>query len=162
MPVELLRTRLDRAGRAMSVQVIPEGTARLRVLEAWQARLAVIAAAILSRRSPEKIHSALTRWSARRPQATTMQCARARSAVCTVSRACRGQKGCLRRSIATTLLCQIQGTSASWCTGFSLAPFRAHAWVEVDGRPVGEQAEVSDYMVVLTTGTTGSEGDSRA
>lgn len=135
----------------MSIQVLPEETAPLRLVESWRARLAVAGAAVLCRMSPEKLNHMLCQITGNRPQAPEALCERARTAVCTVSLSCRGPKGCLKRSVATILMCRMAGVSATWCTGFSLSPFRAHAWVEIDDRPVGEHDEVADYIVVLST-----------
>ncbi|MEV6301940.1 lasso peptide biosynthesis B2 protein [Actinoplanes sp. NPDC051861] len=73
--------------------------------------------------------------------------AEARDVVCAVSRRCAGQ-GCLQRSVAVVLLCRARGVAPDWCTGFLTRPFTAHAWVEADGRPVGEKEQVSEYVVV--------------
>lgn len=141
----------------MSIQVVSEGVTELGIGEAWRARLAVFAATVLGSSAPDRIRRVLSKLNDKRPPASAAQCARARSAVCTVSASCRGPKGCVRRSIATTLMCQFDGTSVRWCTGFSLAPFRAHAWVEADGRPVDEPDEVTDYIVMLSTTMSDAE-----
>ncbi len=73
----------------------------------------------------------------------------ARQSVCSVSVRCAGQ-GCLQRSIAVVILCRLSGFSPDWCTGFNNRPFMAHAWVEVDGLPIGEPDEVRDYAIVLS------------
>lgn len=51
----------------------------------------------------------------------------------------------LRRSIATALLCRARGVWPTWCTGVRTAPFAAHAWIEVDGHPVGEPHAPAHY-----------------
>lgn len=133
----------------MSIPVLPEGTARLGPREAWGARAAVLGATVLCRFSPERIARVLSLVGRGRPSASWERTARARTAVCTVSLACRGPRGCLVRSVATVLACRLAGVSVTWCTGFALTPFRAHAWVAVEGRPVGEEGEVADYKIVL-------------
>ncbi|MEU6552647.1 lasso peptide biosynthesis B2 protein [Streptomyces sp. NPDC046915] len=50
----------------------------------------------------------------------------------------RGCSGCLQRTIATALLCRVRGAWPTWCTGVRTHPFAAHAWVEAEGRLVGE------------------------
>lgn len=71
--------------------------------------------------------------------ATTRHTAAARADVVAVSLACAGPQGCLVRSLATTLLCRSAGRWPEWCVGVRvLPPFGAHAWVEAEGRPVGE------------------------
>ena len=47
----------------------------------------------------------------------------------------------------TTML---TGCWPDWCTGVRTEPFRAHAWVEVDGRPVGEGEDARYYRAVMT------------
>ncbi|MCU1605287.1 MAG: hypothetical protein JWP46_1752 [Modestobacter sp.] len=81
--------------------------------------------------------------------ATHDQALAARRAVVAVSTHCAGQ-GCLRRSVATALLCRLQGTWPTWCTGVRPEPFRAHAWVEADGRAVGEPHPAGYYTVILS------------
>jgi hypothetical protein len=41
----------------------------------------------------------------------------------------------------------MKGISPSWRTGFGTEPFIAHAWVEAEGRPVGEPDAVASYFV---------------
>ncbi|PSJ30085.1 hypothetical protein B7P34_03560 [Streptosporangium nondiastaticum] len=101
------------------------------------ALLAVAAARPLAELRPRRMRSVLsaTRRGAR--PATAEQALAARRAVVAVSARCAGE-GCLQRSIATALLCRLRGTWPDWCTGVRTEPFRAHAWVQVEGRPVGE------------------------
>ncbi len=56
----------------------------------------------------------------------------------------------LQRSLATALLCRIGGTWLTWCTGVRTLPFAAHAWVEAQGRRVGEPADTATYRTMLT------------
>jgi hypothetical protein len=65
---------------------------------------------------------------------------RARNAVVWSSIRCAGPR-CLQRSIATALVCRAGGTWPEWCTGVRTQPFQAHAWVAVDGRPIGENID---------------------
>ncbi|GAA2715351.1 lasso peptide biosynthesis B2 protein [Streptomyces luteosporeus] len=76
--------------------------------------------------------------------ATVEQALAARQAVVGVSARCAGE-GCLQRSVATALLCRLRGVWPDWCTGVRTSPFRAHAWVEVAGRPVGEPHAAGYY-----------------
>ncbi|WP_420329968.1 lasso peptide biosynthesis B2 protein [Rothia halotolerans] len=112
---------------------------------------AVSVAVVLSRMRPERIVRILNRLNRSCPEASEELCSWVRAAVCNVSLTCRGPKGCLHRSIATAIGCRLMGASATWCTGFALAPFRAHAWVELEGNPIDEAEEVADYVVVLMT-----------
>lgn len=72
-----------------------------------------------------------------------------RDAVNSVSRRCAGE-GCLQRSVAVMLLGRFHGAPPTWKTGFRPNPFVAHAWVEVDGVPVGEPEAVAYFHTVLT------------
>ncbi|MFE7135730.1 lasso peptide biosynthesis B2 protein [Streptomyces sp. NPDC057638] len=81
--------------------------------------------------------------------ATGDQAARARDAVVAVSVACAGPR-CLQRSLATVLLCRAHGVWPDWCVGVRTQPFLAHAWVAVDGRPVGENDEVRYFHLTMT------------
>lgn len=49
---------------------------------------------------------------------------------------------CLQRSFVTVCVLRSQGVSAQMVLGAQKIPFRAHAWVEVDGRPVNERSNV--------------------
>jgi hypothetical protein len=96
-------------------------------------RTMVAAARLLSTRSPRRIRQVLTRLRRGARPATYAEVCDARHAVVSVSLACAGREGCLVRSLATVLLCRSQGNWPTWCLGARrLAPFYAHAWVEVD------------------------------
>lgn len=71
-----------------------------------------------------------------------------RDAVNTVSRRCAGE-GCLQRSVAVVLLGRFHGAPPAWKTGFRPNPFVAHAWVEVNGVPIGEPEAVAHFHTVL-------------
>ncbi|MBD0672607.1 lasso peptide biosynthesis B2 protein, partial [Streptomyces sp. CBMA156] len=73
----------------------------------------------------------------------------ARQAVVALSMRCAGQ-GCLQRSIAAALLCRTRGSWPTWRTGVRTAPFRAHAWIEADGTPVGEPPEIAHFHPMIT------------
>jgi transglutaminase superfamily protein len=82
--------------------------------------------------------------------ATYDEALRARTIVTTVSVRCAGRY-CLDRSLATALLCRVTGTWPRWCAGVrTIPPFASHAWVEVDGRPVGEPEIVAGYRAMVS------------
>jgi hypothetical protein len=56
---------------------------------------------------------------------------------------------CLQRSAATTCLLRNHGVAASMIIGAQQLPFRAHAWVEVDGAVVNDKPYVPDLYAVL-------------
>ncbi|ATE58214.1 hypothetical protein CNX65_16700 [Actinosynnema pretiosum] len=120
----------------------------------WRQRpaalLAVAAARALTGLPPHRLRRALLLASRGARPATTAQALRARTAVVSVSIACAGPR-CLQRSIAAALLCRLRGTWPQWRTGVVTQPFAAHAWIAVDGEPVGEDAgAVRDFSVVLS------------
>src|SRR5260370_22088635 len=45
---------------------------------------------------------------------------------------------CLQRSFVTTYLMRKQGVPAQMVLGAQVLPFKAHAWVEVEGRAINE------------------------
>ncbi|WP_226874665.1 lasso peptide biosynthesis B2 protein [Microbispora sitophila] len=112
-----------------------------------QARLAIAVARVLILLSPDRLAAVLTRLCRGVAQASATDAGDARDVVCALSRRCAGQ-GCLQRSVAVVILCRLRGSAPDWCAGFAMHPFTAHAWVEVDDRPVGEPEKVSTYTVV--------------
>jgi transglutaminase superfamily protein len=118
---------------------------RLRV------RTMVAAARLLSTRSPQRIRTVLTRLHRGTRPATPEEAQTARQAVVSVSLACAGREGCLVRSLATTLLCRSHGYWPTWCLGARrLAPFYAHAWVQVDGVMIGEDYPADYFRTFFT------------
>ncbi|MEV0384991.1 lasso peptide biosynthesis B2 protein [Nonomuraea sp. NPDC050643] len=115
--------------------------AAYRRRERWAARLAVVAARILARRSPKTIARTLTLLSRGARPASYAEAIRARESVTGTSLTCASPRGCLPRSIATALLCRSRGCWPTWCAGVRvMPPFGAHAWVVAEGRQVGEAA----------------------
>ena len=56
---------------------------------------------------------------------------------------------CLQRSAATACLLRRCGVPAQMVVGASLMPFRAHAWVEVNGVIVNDKTYVPEMYAVL-------------
>ena len=56
---------------------------------------------------------------------------------------------CLQRSAATTCLLKSHGIAAQLVIGAQQMPFRAHAWVEVNGRVVNDKPYVPEIYAVL-------------
>ena len=56
---------------------------------------------------------------------------------------------CLQRSAATACLLKNHGVPARMVIGAQQKPFRAHAWVEVEGRVVNDKPYVSEMYSVL-------------
>ncbi|ARZ68446.1 hypothetical protein SMD11_2798 [Streptomyces albireticuli] len=124
------------------------------------ALLAVGAARLLVLLPPRRIRRALTLARRGAAPATAEEALAARRAVVALSARCAGE-GCLQRSMATALLCRMRGVWPDWCTGVRTSPFRAHAWVEVAGLPIGESHSPGYYhrlMVVPGGGPGGRPG----
>lgn len=49
-----------------------------------------------------------------------------------------GRTACLETSLAAVLWAAARGVRLDWCIGFTVEPYRFHAWTEVDGKPVME------------------------
>lgn len=56
---------------------------------------------------------------------------------------------CLQRSAATVCLLKRYGVRAQLVIGARQMPFKAHAWVEVDGRVVNDKTYTPEMFVVL-------------
>jgi hypothetical protein len=56
---------------------------------------------------------------------------------------------CLQRSAATSCLLKSHGIFAQMVIGAQQMPFKAHAWVEVDGRVVNDKSYVSQIYAVM-------------
>jgi hypothetical protein len=49
---------------------------------------------------------------------------------------------CLQRAFVTTCLLRTCGVAATFVLGAHHLPFKAHAWVEIDGHPFNEKSDV--------------------
>jgi hypothetical protein len=56
---------------------------------------------------------------------------------------------CLQRSAATSCLLKNHGIFAQMVIGAQQLPFKAHAWVEVEGRVVNDKAYVPEIYAIL-------------
>jgi len=56
---------------------------------------------------------------------------------------------CLQRSAATAWMLRRHGVSAQLVIGAQQVPFRAHAWVEVNGCVVNDKADIATLYDVL-------------
>lgn len=56
---------------------------------------------------------------------------------------------CLQRSAATACLLKYHGVPAEMIIGAQQMPFKAHAWVEVDGRVVNDKPYTPEMYTVL-------------
>jgi Transglutaminase-like superfamily len=55
---------------------------------------------------------------------------------------------CLQRSFVTTYLLRKHGVAAQMVLGTQKLPFKAHAWVEVDGQAINERSNVQAVYAV--------------
>ncbi|MGV9881550.1 lasso peptide biosynthesis B2 protein [Streptomyces sp. NPDC003006] len=113
------------------------------------ARLVLLPAVALSLLPPRRIRAVLGVVRRGASPATAVQAKNARDAMCAASLLCAGPKGCLPRSLGAALLCRLSGGWPTWCTGASVVPpFNAHAWIEAEGRSIGEHMP-DDYFARL-------------
>ncbi len=128
--------------------VVPRSTMRLSLPHRVQALLAVAYARCLARRDPQWLERRLRRISRNARPATASETLTAYQQVISVSTRCSG-RWCLDRSIAVALLLRMRGVWPEWHTGVCLNPFRAHAWVAVDGKPIGEPDGLEENFQTL-------------
>src|SRR5690242_13008536 len=55
---------------------------------------------------------------------------------------------CLQRSAVTTCLLRRSGIAATMAMGGQILPIKAHAWTEVDGKPINERRDVQRIYTV--------------
>lgn len=96
---------------------------------------------VVTRARPHRIRRILSVLQRGTSEADLRQATRALAIVTTVSLRCASGHGCLRRSLATVLLCRIWGVRATWLVGFRSPPPQSHAWVEAGGEPVCETVD---------------------
>lgn len=83
-----------------------------------------------------------------------------RRRVVEVSPDAAGRYGCLVRSVATALLSRRYGAWTTWCVGVRTElPFAAHAWVEADGRLVGEAGNMATFSRLIVVGPHENVGE---
>ncbi|AZM51464.1 lasso peptide biosynthesis B2 protein [Streptomyces sp. WAC 01529] len=121
------------------------------------ARLVLLPAVALSLLPPRRIRTVLGVVRRGAAPATAAQAKKARDAMCATSLLCAGPKGCLPRSLGSALLCRLMGGWPTWCTGASVVPpFNAHAWIEAEGRPIGEEMPDDYFARLLSVGPAGT------
>lgn len=113
------------------------------------AHTAVTAARLIAHLPPRRIRALLNAARRGATPATYTQALQARQDVTAVSTLCAGRY-CLQRSLATALLCRMSGNWPTWCSGVRTPPFAAHAWVEADGRRVGEPEDAATYRTMIS------------
>lgn len=95
------------------------------------------------------VHYAVKRW----PVSTSSAAPDAQQEVCkSVDRATNwypSQAMCLQRSAITTCLLRQYGVLAQFVVGCRKIPFKAHAWVEVEGHVINDKKQVQQFYSVL-------------
>jgi hypothetical protein len=95
------------------------------------------------------LHYAVKRW----PVNTSSAATDAQEEICkSVDRATNwypSQAMCLQRSAITTCLLRQYGVLAQFVVGCRKIPFRAHAWVEVEGHVINDKKQVQQFYSVL-------------
>ncbi|MBG0567762.1 lasso peptide biosynthesis B2 protein [Actinoplanes aureus] len=113
-------------------------------------RTAIIVAHLLRPLPPVVLTRVLGRLRRGAGAATYEQAESARNRVLGASLGMNALQACLQRSLAVTVLCRMSGTWPSWCAGVRrTAPFTAHAWVEAEGRSVGEPGVAETHVCML-------------
>ncbi|MDF2664285.1 MAG: uncharacterized protein K0R81_135 [Microbacterium sp.] len=146
----------------MSDIVVPlEARQRLSATDRLRAFLVLPLVFLLVRQQPDRLEHLLTRLARGRKAADRALVERGLDAVVSVSRRCAGRY-CLDRATATALFCWTYGKWPEWHAGAAIDPFRAHAWVCVDGEPVREPASLMKYFVpMLSVGPSTEVGAPR-
>jgi Transglutaminase-like superfamily len=104
---------------------------------------------LLVRCSPRRMRNVLEFASKGARPATRSEVRRARDAIVGLSLRHAGPR-CLERSIAAALMCRLIGSWPDWCAGVSTHPFEAHAWVEAQGEPIGEDPnEIAHFSITM-------------
>ena len=135
----------------MGSPVYMEQRIKLGVLEGLLARISSVSAYWLIKMKPSRLEWVMRHVAVLNGVADYAKVEYLRTAVNSVSARCAGN-GCLQRSVAVMLLARLYRISLIWRCGFRTKPFIAHAWVESDGQPVGENIELSDFLISLEAG----------
>jgi hypothetical protein len=132
----------------------------LTVAARVRGRAALAAAALVlavSRSRPTRLRTILGVCAAGTKPATYPQADRADAVVTTLSPRCGSGRNCLPRTIAVALYCRMAGTWPTWRAGVRYPPLESHAWIEVDGRSVGEPGQIiGTYTPTITVARNGA------
>ncbi len=132
----------------MTIHMALEPRGRLPLHRRGRPLVSVALGRILAKLPPVRLERVLifARRGARKP--TTAEALKARQDVVSVSALCAGQY-CLERSLAAVILARFRGFWPDWATGITMAPFAAHAWIEVAGNPIGESLKLDGFHKTL-------------
>lgn len=95
-----------------------------------------------------RLHKTVSRWRVARREPPVDICALVSRAVDSASCWYPKRIRCLQRSAVTVCLLRDFGVQAYMVVGAQKLPFKAHAWVEVDGVVLNEKAEVQRTYAV--------------
>lgn len=133
-----------------ATQVVPHCSRGVPLRLRLRVRVASVLAAPLARLSPARIRAVLTWLRRGASPAAYGDAAALRAATVGVSLPAAGPEGCLRRTLTVALLCRSRGIWPTWCVGVTtLPPFRAHSWVEAEGRVVGEDVPATHFAKLI-------------
>jgi hypothetical protein len=97
---------------------------------------------------PKKLSEVIEKLSKNTRKALPKEVESWRTSINSINVRCAGN-GCLQRSVAVMLRGIIARRTPDWVSGFQVSPFIAHAWVEVDGIPIGEEMDLSNFQKIL-------------
>ena len=97
---------------------------------------------------PKKLSEVIEKLSKNTRKALPKEVESWRTSINSINVRCAGN-GCLQRSVAVMLRGIIARRTPDWVSGFQVSPFLAHAWVEVDGIPIGEEMDLSNFQKIL-------------
>lgn len=97
---------------------------------------------------PKKLSEVIEKLSKNTRKALPKEVDSWRTSINSINVRCAGN-GCLQRSVAVMLRGIIARRTPDWVSGFQVSPFIAHAWVEVDGIPIGEEMDLSNFQKIL-------------
>lgn len=97
---------------------------------------------------PKKLSEVIEKLSKNTRKALPKEVESWRTSINSINVRCAGN-GCLQRSVAVMLRGIIARRTPEWVSGFQVSPFIAHAWVEVDGIPIGEEMDLSNFQKIL-------------
>lgn len=135
----------------MSSPIYMEKRTLLSLRERWCARIGTSVAFWLVKLKPGMLVRVLKSIAVTHGEADYSEVERIRTSINSVSARCAGN-GCLQRSVAAMIIARMKGIPLAWRSGFRINPFIAHAWVEVDGRPVGETMDLTSFHISLAVG----------
>ena len=132
----------------MSTPVRMEQRTKLSVKNKITALFCANVSFFLIKLPPKKLSEVIEKLSKNTRKALPKEVESWRTSINSINVRCAGN-GCLQRSVAVMLRGIIARRTPDWVSGFQVSPFIAHAWVEVDGIPIGEEMDLSNFQKIL-------------